>query len=88
MSYGFKVQASQCATCIYRADSPLDVRKLEADITEEYGAIVGWRICHHSMEVCCRGFYDQHKTSCAAIRVAQLIDGVSFVDVDGMPDVE
>ena len=30
----FKVAATQCATCIYRPDSPLDLAKLEAEIAD------------------------------------------------------
>ena len=32
---GFKVQTKQYSTCIYRKDSPLDLKRLEADIHAE-----------------------------------------------------
>ena len=35
---GFLVQAKACATCIYRRDSPLDIRKLEADVADKWVA--------------------------------------------------
>ena len=41
----FKVQARACPTCIYRSDSPLDIRKLEADVADKYGGFHGWRVC-------------------------------------------
>jgi len=36
---GFEVQARQCATCIYRKDSPLDLAQLEAQIADGYGRV-------------------------------------------------
>lgn len=38
---GFEVQKRQCATCIYRKDSPLDLKKLEAQIADPHGGFVG-----------------------------------------------
>ena len=29
-----RVASDQCSTCIYRADSPLDLKKLEAEIAD------------------------------------------------------
>ncbi|HEY1440485.1 MAG TPA: hypothetical protein VGF65_06530 [Mycobacterium sp.] len=37
----FLVQRVRCATCIYRRDTPLDIRKLEADVADEYGGFRG-----------------------------------------------
>ena len=31
-----KVAAKQCETCIYRADSPLDLKQLEAEVADPY----------------------------------------------------
>lgn len=77
---GFPVQAKRCPTCIYRKDSPLDLRKLEADVADRFGGFKGFRICHHSEDVCCRGFWDHHKDEFAAGQIAQRLGLVVFVD--------
>ena len=81
----FKVQRKQCSTCIYRSDSPLDLSKLEADISDKYGGFNGHRICHHSDNsnpVCCAGFWARHKDSFQLGQVAQRLKAVEFVYVD------
>ena len=37
----FRVQRKACATCIYRKDSPLDLKKLENDVRDSYGGFKG-----------------------------------------------
>lgn len=78
----FKVQATPCATCIYRKDSPLDIQKLENDVRDRYVGFSGHRICHHSEDVCCRGFWDRHKDHFNMGRIAQRLGMVEFVEVD------
>jgi hypothetical protein len=82
-----KVQAKQCATCIYRPDSPLDLAELERQIADPYmdGYFAKFRICHHASNrsgVCCRGFWDRHKDHFTAGQLAQRLGAVQFVDVD------
>lgn len=79
-----KVQDQQCATCIYRPDSPLDLTKLEADIADPHcdGHFKGHRICHHSDDVVCRGFWNKHKDHFTLGQLAQRLGVVSFVRVD------
>jgi hypothetical protein len=74
-----RVQARQCRTCIYRPDSRLDLAKLENDVR---GFFKGFRICHHSHDVCCRGFWERHRDSFTAGQIAQRLGIVEFVDVD------
>lgn len=78
----FKVQRRLCATCIYRPDSPLDLKKLEDQIRDPYGGFKGFRICHHSETACCRGFWQAHKDEFAAGQIAQRLNVVEFVDED------
>lgn len=83
----FKVQAQQCASCIYRPDSPLDLQQLETAIADPHleGRFRGHRICHHSKDVCCRGFWDAHKDHMTGLgQIAQRLNMVQFVDVDTM----
>ena len=78
----FKVQVTQCNTCIYRKDSSLDLKKLENQIKDDHGYFKSWRICHHSKDACCRGFWNRHKDDFQMGQVAQRLDAVQFVDVD------
>ena len=78
----FSVQNKMCSTCIYRKDSPLDLEKLEGEIADGYGGFSGHRICHHSNNVCCRGFWDRHKDKFQVGQVAQRLGLVEFVNED------
>lgn len=81
----FRVQRRRCATCIYRKDSPLDLTQLEDQVRDPYVGFKGYRICHHSKDVCCRGFWDHHKDEFALGQIAQRLNAVEFVDVDTQP---
>ena len=80
----FKVQKRQCATCIYRPDSTLDLKHLEAQIADSHleGYFKGHRQCHHSNRACCRGFWEKHKDSFTMGQLAQRLNMVEFVDDD------
>lgn len=80
----FKVQRRMCRTCIYRPGSPLDLAKLEADVADGYGGFKGHRICHHSKDVCCRGFWQRHKDAFQMGQLAQRLGLVRFVTVDNI----
>ena len=82
MAGGFKVQKKQCATCIYRKDCALDIKRLEDQVRDKYVGFKGHRICHHSKDVCCRGFWNRHKDEFPAGQIAQRLNAVEFVDVD------
>lgn len=76
-----KVQSAQCATCIYRRDSPLDLKALENAIKDPRmpGFFRGHRICHHSTDVVCRGFWNRHKDAFTLGQLAQRLGLVQFV---------
>jgi len=78
----FKVQAKPCSTCIYRKDSPLDLKALEDAVRDPHMGFKGHRICHHSDDVYCRGFWNAHKDEFTAGQVAQRLGLVEFVEVD------
>jgi hypothetical protein len=78
----FKVQAKACSTCIYRADSRLDLAALEAAVADGHGGFKGHRICHHSDDVCCRGFWERHKDKFQMGQLAQRLGFVEFVEED------
>lgn len=79
-----KVQRTQCQSCIYLTPSPLDLQRLEAEIADPHmeGHFSSYRICHHSTDVCCRGFFDRHAQDCTPIQIAQRLGLVEFVEVD------
>ena len=79
---GFKVQSKQCATCIYHKKSPLDIKYLESQVADNYDGFKGHRTCHHSKDVCCRGFWNRHKDKFPAGQIAQRLNLVEFVSVD------
>lgn len=81
----FSVQKKSCATCIYRKDSPLDLKKLEAEVSDDHG-FKSYRICHHSDSACCRGFWNRHKNKFQLGQVAQRLGLVKFVTDDKFKD--
>lgn len=84
----FKVQKRQCSTCIYRPDSVLDLKRLEAQIADPHmeGFFIGSRACHHAPDgdVCCRGFWNRHKDNFTLGQIAQRLGFVEFVQVDDL----
>lgn len=85
-----RVQRLQCATCIYRPDSPLDLAQLEAAIADPRmaGHFKGSRICHHSDDAVCAGFWARHKNNFDAGQLAQRLSLVQLVDDDTIPREE
>ena len=79
---GFRVQARPCRTCIYRKDNPLDIKHLESQVADKYMGFKGHRICHHTKDVCCKGFWNRHKNKFAAGQIAQRLGLVRFVSVE------
>jgi hypothetical protein len=78
----FKVQKRMCETCIYRPDSHLPLGVLEDQVRDPHIGFKSHRICHHSDDVCCRGFWEAHKDEFPAGQLAQRLCMVEFVDVD------
>lgn len=74
----FKVQKKPCSTCIYRKDSPLNKR---LKIIEDR-AKGSWQVCHHSDDVCCRGFWNRYRNEFNLGRIVQRLNAVLFVNVD------
>jgi len=82
----FRVQQKACATCIYRRDSPLELAKLEGAIKDGHGGFTGWRICHHSKDACCAGFWARWRNHFAMGQIAQRLALVSFVNDDNLTE--
>lgn len=80
----FKVQKKMCSTCIYKPDSPLDLQQLESQVKDRYSGFKSHRICHHSDDVCCRGFWERHKNEFQMGQIAQRLRMVEFVSVDNL----
>lgn len=81
----FDVRKTSCETCIYRRDSPFDIEELEDMVRDPSGhGFAGFRICHHSKSLCCRGFWNRHKDEFPLGQVAQRLGMVKFVREDGL----
>ena len=78
----FKVQRKQCATCIYRRSSRLDLKRLEDQVRDGYGGMKGHRVCHHSKDACCAGFWRRWKNRFQLGQIAQRLGFVTFVQED------
>jgi hypothetical protein len=76
-----KVQSKPCKTCIYKQDLGWRLDRLEAQIADPnmQGFFVGWRICHLTQDVCCRGFWNRHKNHFQLGQLAQRLKFVEFV---------
>lgn len=79
---GFKVQRRMCVSCIYRPECTLNLQVLEDQVRDPYVGFRGHRICHHSKNACCRGFWEAHKDEFPAGQIAQRLNLVVFVDED------
>jgi len=79
---GFVVQRSMCNTCIFRDESPLNLQQLLNDISDARGDFTGHRICHHSDDACCAGFWARHKDDFPMGQIAQRLGIVTLVDDD------
>lgn len=79
---GFLVQRTMCKTCIFRPDSPLDLKALLAEITDPSGGFTGYRTCHHSHDACCAGFWAKYSNDFAIGQIAQRLNIVTLVDDD------
>lgn len=85
--HGFQIQKRMCATCIYRKNSPLDIKALEKQVADRYGGFRTFRACHHaSRKVCCRGFWNRHKDKFQLGQIAQRFGAVVFVTVDTLKE--
>jgi hypothetical protein len=83
-----RVQSKACSTCIYRPDSPLDLEKLEDDIKDPHckDMFRGHRICHHSEDAVCAGFWARHKNKFPLGQIAQRLSLVVLVDDDTLKE--
>ena len=79
----FQVRRERCASCIYNKSTPLDLAKLERQALDQDT----YRICHHTKDAVCRGFWNRHKNHFNLGRIMQRIGGVRFTDEDAMPSL-
>ena len=86
-SMSFKVQKQRCQTWIYKKGSSLNPKILEAEIMDSYGEFTTFRVCHHSKDACCHGFWTRHKDHFNLGHIAQRLNMVKFVDDDRHADL-
>ena len=82
---GLIVRKTQCATCIYRPDSTLDLKHLEAAVRHPIMGFRKFRACHHhrDMKACCRGFWNRYQQEFAHGQIAIRLNAVYTVDDGG-----
>ena len=78
------VMARQCKTCIYQRGSPLNLKKLERQVSDPHmkGFFSTYRQCHSTTKkdvACCRGFWNRHKDRFTLGQLAQRLGIVRFV---------
>ena len=79
---GLLVRRTQCGTCIYRPDSPLDIEHLENEVRDPFIGFRGFRACHSEpgATTCCRIFWDRHKNEFADGQIAIRLNAVYGID--------
>ena len=73
--------ATACSTCIYRTESGFDLEALEDQVRDPHIGFQGFRICHQSEGICCRGFWNAHKDEFPAGQISQRMGMVDFVSL-------
>jgi hypothetical protein len=72
------VQKKRCKTCIYHANSNLDLAILEKAVELKF--LVGYYdkycICYYLNNVVCNGFYMKYKDNCTLIQLVQCLNVV------------
>jgi hypothetical protein len=79
-----KVQRHQCETCIYKSGLSWPIEEYENAIRDPHmnGFFSGHRICHHSDEAICAGFWARHKDHFTLGQLAQRLGLVEKIDHD------
>lgn len=82
----FKVQRKPCSSCIYgkHSASRATPAQLEAELADPRmpGHFVGHRVCHHSDDVCCAGFWRRWKNHFTLGQIAQRLGWIRYVTAD------
>lgn len=79
----FKVCARQCDQCLFTANRVVSEARAK-QIVRDCLKTDDWFVCHKfsvlGLKVCCRGFWDRHKSDVYPLRIAQMfISAVKFV---------
>ena len=80
-----RVRAEQCATCIYRPDSPIrgKLAELEDEIRDPAAPyhFVRARACHSEgwpgTEVVCAGFAERHGENCTPVQLVRRLEALA-----------
>ena len=83
---GFKVRSTLCPTCIYKVGSEF-AEGLENQCKDKAGFFQKYRVCHHTKDSCCRGFWNRHNNDFQLGQVAQRLKIVEFTDEDMYPEL-
>lgn len=85
-----RVQVAPCSTCIFRKDSPLDLKRLLGAVREKnrfgFEFFKGHRVCHHSHDAVCYGFWAKYRDKFQLGQIAQRLGIVEYVNDDTIGD--
>ena len=81
MTDRLRVQRQPCQSCIYLRRHADMLPRIEAAIADPHmeGYFTGHRICHHSTNAVCAGFWAQHKDAFTLGQLAQRLNRIEFV---------
>ena len=75
-----RIRDRQCATCIYRPGSLLNLPALEDEIRDRHGHFAKARACHAvwpATDVVCAGFAARHGDDCTPVQIVRRLAGRS-----------
>lgn len=78
-----RVQREKCETCIF-GRSVLELGPLLDEVRDPHvrGYFRSWRVCHHSRDAVCQGFWEAYKDKFDVGQVAQRLNLVKYVSDD------
>ena len=75
-----RIRAAQCATCIYRSDSPLNLPALEDEIRDRHGHYHKARACYAvwpATDMICAGFAARHGDDCTPVQIVRRLEALT-----------
>lgn len=87
-----RVQRKTCATCIFThsmwREGQLETLLDEIRDPRMAGFFTSFRVCHHSRDAVCAGFWARHRDDFQAGQLAQRLNLVEFVHDDTLTTAE
>ncbi len=78
-----RIRDRQCATCIYRPGSLLNLPALEDEIRDRHGHFAKARACHAvwpATDVVCAGFAARHGDDCTPVQIVRRLTAAGLIE--------